>query len=70
MTPGGAHTRTPFTARSALQGNHAPTRTSIAYDANCRAPIENQWGRVIDITGPSEPLGVNVASAAKAAVHA
>jgi 3-oxoacyl-[acyl-carrier protein] reductase len=31
--------------------------------------IENNWGRVINITGTSEPLGVNVASAAKAAVH-
>jgi 3-oxoacyl-[acyl-carrier protein] reductase len=32
--------------------------------------IENQWGRVINITGTAEPGGVNVASAAKAAVHA
>jgi 3-oxoacyl-[acyl-carrier protein] reductase len=32
--------------------------------------INNRWGRVINITGTSEPRGVNVASAAKAAVHA
>jgi 3-oxoacyl-[acyl-carrier protein] reductase len=32
--------------------------------------IENNWGRIINITGSSEPLGVNVASSAKAAVHA
>jgi 3-oxoacyl-[acyl-carrier protein] reductase len=32
--------------------------------------IDNRWGRVINITGTSEPRGVNVASAAKAAVHA
>lgn len=32
--------------------------------------IENKWGRVINITGTSEPGGVNVASSAKAAVHA
>jgi 3-oxoacyl-[acyl-carrier protein] reductase len=32
--------------------------------------IENKWGRVINITGTSEPQGVNVASSAKAAVHA
>jgi len=31
--------------------------------------IENNWGRVINITGTSKPLGVNVASSAKAAVH-
>lgn len=32
--------------------------------------IENKWGRVLNITGTSEPQGVNVASSAKAAVHA
>jgi 3-oxoacyl-[acyl-carrier protein] reductase len=32
--------------------------------------IENNWGRIINITGSSEPLGVNIASSAKAAVHA
>ena len=32
--------------------------------------IDHQWGRVINITGTAEPSGVNVASAAKAAVHA
>jgi 3-oxoacyl-[acyl-carrier protein] reductase len=32
--------------------------------------IEKTWGRVINITGTSEPGGVNVASSAKAAVHA
>lgn len=32
--------------------------------------IENRWGRVINITGTSEPMGVNAANAAKAAVHA
>jgi|TARA_B100000315_G_scaffold246013_1_gene272783 3-oxoacyl-[acyl-carrier protein] reductase len=30
---------------------------------------EQQWGRVINVTGPSEPLGLNVASVAKAAFH-
>lgn len=32
--------------------------------------IERKWGRVLNITGTSEPRSVNVASAAKAAVHA
>jgi 3-oxoacyl-[acyl-carrier protein] reductase len=32
--------------------------------------IANRYGRIINITGSSEPGGVNVASAAKAAVHA
>ena len=31
---------------------------------------EQQWGRVINLTGSSEPRGVNVANSAKAAVHA
>lgn len=31
---------------------------------------ERKWGRVINISGSSEPRGVNVANAAKAAVHA
>jgi 3-oxoacyl-[acyl-carrier protein] reductase len=32
--------------------------------------IENRWGRIINITGKSEPEGLNAAFAAKAAVHA
>ena len=32
--------------------------------------IENRWGRVVNITGTSEPRGVNAANSAKAAVHA
>lgn len=32
--------------------------------------IARNWGRVINITGTSEPRGINVANAAKAAVHA
>jgi len=32
--------------------------------------IENGWGRIINITGTSEPRGINVANSAKAAVHA
>lgn len=32
--------------------------------------IDNTYGRILNITGTSEPRGVNVASAAKAAVHA
>ena len=32
--------------------------------------IERKWGRVINITGKSEPEGLNAAFAAKAAVHA
>lgn len=32
--------------------------------------IEREWGRVINITGKSEPEGVNGAFSAKAAVHA
>lgn len=31
---------------------------------------EQKWGRVINISGSSEPRGVNVANSAKAAVHA
>ncbi len=31
---------------------------------------EQKWGRVINVTGSSEPLGLNVANSAKAAVHA
>ena len=31
---------------------------------------EQQWGRIINITGTSEPPTVNIASSAKAAVHA
>jgi 3-oxoacyl-[acyl-carrier protein] reductase len=34
------------------------------------AMIERKWGRVINITGKSEPEGVNGAFSAKAAVHA
>jgi len=32
--------------------------------------VENRWGRIINITGKSEPEGINAAFAAKAAVHA
>jgi 3-oxoacyl-[acyl-carrier protein] reductase len=32
--------------------------------------IEQRWGRIINITGSSEPKGLNAANAAKAAVHA
>jgi len=32
--------------------------------------IENRWGRIVNITGKSEPEGLNAAFAAKAAVHA
>jgi len=32
--------------------------------------IENGWGRIINITGTSEPRGLNAANSAKAAVHA
>jgi 3-oxoacyl-[acyl-carrier protein] reductase len=32
--------------------------------------IERRWGRVINITGTSEPAGTNAAGPAKAAVHA
>ncbi len=32
--------------------------------------IERRWGRIINITGKSEPEGINAAFAAKAAVHA
>jgi len=30
---------------------------------------ERKWGRVINVTGSSEPLGLNIANAAKAAFH-
>ena len=32
--------------------------------------IDNRWGRIVNITGSSEPRGVNAANSAKAAVHA
>jgi len=32
--------------------------------------IENRWGRIVNITGSSEPRGINAANSAKAAVHA
>jgi 3-oxoacyl-[acyl-carrier protein] reductase len=32
--------------------------------------IERSWGRVLNVTGTSEPAGVNAAGPAKAAVHA
>ena len=32
--------------------------------------IERRWGRIVNITGKSEPEGVNAAFAAKAAMHA
>lgn len=34
------------------------------------AMIERKWGRVVNLTGTSEPPAVNIASSAKAAVHA
>lgn len=32
--------------------------------------VENRWGRIVNITGTSEPRGINAANSAKAAVHA
>lgn len=32
--------------------------------------VENRWGRIVNLTGTSEPRGINVANSAKAAVHA
>ena len=32
--------------------------------------IERRWGRIVNITGSSEPRGINAANSAKAAVHA
>ncbi len=32
--------------------------------------IGNRWGRIINLTGTSEPRGINAANSAKAAVHA
>lgn len=32
--------------------------------------VEDRWGRIINVTGKSEPEGLNAAFAAKAAVHA
>jgi 3-oxoacyl-[acyl-carrier protein] reductase len=32
--------------------------------------IEHKWGRVISLTGTSEPYNINAANAAKAAIHA
>lgn len=32
--------------------------------------VENRWGRIVNLTGSSEPRGINVANSAKAAVHA
>jgi len=32
--------------------------------------IENRWGRIVNLTGSSEPRGINAANSAKAAVHA
>lgn len=32
--------------------------------------IERKWGRIVNVTGSMEPLGVNGANAAKAGVHA
>lgn len=32
--------------------------------------IENRWGRIVNLTGTSEPRGINAANSAKAAVHA
>src|SRR5262249_56288993 len=32
--------------------------------------IERRWGRIVNITGTSEPAGTNAAGPAKAAVHA
>ncbi|HSN41745.1 MAG TPA: SDR family oxidoreductase [Burkholderiales bacterium] len=31
---------------------------------------ENRWGRIVNLTGSSEPRGINAANSAKAAVHA
>lgn len=35
-----------------------------------KAMIENQWGRIVSLTGSSEPYNINAASPSKAAVHA
>lgn len=32
--------------------------------------VANHWGRIVNITGSSEPRGINAANSAKAAVHA
>ena len=32
--------------------------------------VGNRWGRIVNLTGTSEPRGINVANSAKAAVHA
>lgn len=32
--------------------------------------IGNRWGRIVNLTGTSEPRGINAANSAKAAVHA
>ena len=32
--------------------------------------IENRWGRIVNLTGTSEPYNINASNAAKAAVHA
>jgi len=32
--------------------------------------IEHRWGRIVNLTGTSEPYNINAANAAKAAVHA
>jgi 3-oxoacyl-[acyl-carrier protein] reductase len=32
--------------------------------------VANRWGRIVNLTGTSEPRGINVANSAKAAVHA
>ena len=32
--------------------------------------VANRWGRIVNITGTSEPRGINAANSAKAAVHA
>jgi 3-oxoacyl-[acyl-carrier protein] reductase len=46
------------------------TRHRQLTDRLLPAMIERKWGRVINITGKSEPEGVNGAFSAKAAVHA
>lgn len=35
-----------------------------------KAMIENRWGRIVSLTGTSEPYNINAANPSKAAVHA
>jgi 3-oxoacyl-[acyl-carrier protein] reductase len=50
--------------------NNAGGSRPLPIDALLPQMIERGWGRIINITGKSEPEGLNAAFAAKAAVHA